>query len=263
VGTQQGAETRPAVHHQSKNGREFEGGALISAVGAVPPSLDSIQNNRDTPTDPYRKKYCGRLTLFGVSAQKGGVGRFFKVTCKCWDCPNCAPRKANKYRKAIGKAAEEHKLNTMLTLTLDPSKLSGQDSARYISEVFADFRIYMKRRLGINPKYIRVLETQKNGTAHLHILLNCYLKQSWVSETWAALGGGKIVDIRRVDMHRASHYLSKYLTKEMLLSAPKRTRRVTTSRSIKLNPKERERFDLEADSNTNRIPVPRLQIHRE
>ncbi len=53
------------------------------------------------------------------------------------------------------------------------------------------------------------------------------------------MGGGKIVDIRRVDMHRASHYLSKYLTKEMLMSAPQRTRRVTTSRSIKLNPKQK------------------------
>ena len=96
----------------------------------------------------------------------------------------------------------------------------------------------MKRRLGVNPKYIRVLEYQKKGTAHLHIVLNCYLKQSWVSDAWAALGGGKIVDIRRVDMHRVSNYLSKYLTKEMLMSAPKRARRVTTSRTIKLNPKK-------------------------
>lgn len=224
---------------QQKTGREFEGGALISAAGAVPPSLDSIENNRDKPKDPYRKKKaCGQLTLLGISAKAGGVGRFFKVTCKCWDCPKCAPRKANKYRKAIGKSAEQHRLTTLLTLTLDSSKLSGEDSTRYINEVFADFRIYMKRRLGVNPKYIRVLEYQKNGTAHLHIVLNCYLKQSWVSDAWAALGGGKIVDIRRVDMHRVSNYLSKYLTKEMLMSAPKRARRVTTSRTIKLNPKK-------------------------
>lgn len=125
----------------------------------------------------------------------------------------------------------------MLTLTLDPAKLSGQDSTIYINEVFAEFRVYMKRRLGINPKYIRVLEYQKKGNAHLHILLDCYLKQDWVSKAWDKLGGGKIAHIRRVDMHRASHYLSKYLTKEMLMTAPKRTRRVTTSRSIQLNPK--------------------------
>jgi hypothetical protein len=44
------------------------------------------------------------------------------------------------------------------------------------------------------------------------------------------VGGGRIVDIRLVDMHRISRYLSKYLTKELLLSAPKRSRRVTVSR---------------------------------
>jgi hypothetical protein len=225
-----------AGQNQPKNARGL-GRSPISATGAVPPSLDSIQNKCDTPNDPYRKKKCGRLTLLGISAKANGVGRFFKVTCKCWDCPQCGPRKANRVRRSIGQASEQHKLTTLLTLTLDPSKLSGRDSTRFINEVFADFRIYMKRRLGLNPKYIRVLEHQGNGNAHLHILLNCYLKQSWVSDAWAALGGGKVVDIRRVDMHRASHYLSKYLTKEMLMSAPKRTRRVTTSRSIKLNPK--------------------------
>ena len=45
------------------------------------------------------------------------------------------------------------------------------------------------------------------------------------------------MDIRRVTMRSVSHYLSKYLTKQMLLSAPKRSRRVTTSRGLKLNPK--------------------------
>lgn len=254
--SRQGAHLRPAALHQPKNGRGL-GQRPISAEGTVPPSLDSIQNNRDKPNDPYRQRKCGKLTLLGMSAKMGGVGRFFKVTCKCWDCPRCGPRKAGKVRRSIGKAAEQHKLNTLLTLTLDSSKLSGKESTRYINEVFADFRIYMKRRLGINPKYIRVLEYQARGTAHLHVLLNCYITQSWISDVWAALGGGKIVDIRRVDMHRASHYLSKYLTKEMLMSAPKRTRRVTTSRSIRLDPKKI------SDSTWRllRIPIERLYEH--
>jgi hypothetical protein len=34
-----------------------------------------------------------------------------------------------------------------------------------------------------------------------------------------------------------ARYLSKYLTKELFLSAPKGTRRITTARSIKLFPK--------------------------
>jgi len=45
-----------------------------------------------------------------------------------------------------------------------------------------------------------------------------------------------MVDIRQVDMHRVSRYLSKYLTKELLLSAPLWCRRVTASRGIELLP---------------------------
>ena len=237
----QGAMLRPASH-QHKNGREFEGGALISAEGAVQsasPSLDTVQRNRDRIDDPRRRSRCGKLTMLGVSGRREGVGRFFKLMCKSWHCPQCGPRKANRMRKAIAKAAESGRLNKMLTLTLDPSKLVGkeEDSQRFINQVWEDFRVYLKRRLGFNPKFICVREKQKNGTAHLHVLLDTYLRYDWVSEAWSALGGGKIVDIRCVDMHRVSRYLSKYLTKDMLLSAPRRSRRVTTSRSITLNPK--------------------------
>jgi hypothetical protein len=64
-----------------------------------------------------------------------------------------------------------------------------------------------------------------------------YIPQEWISDSWSALGGGNIVHIKYVDVHRIAHYLAKYLTKEMLLSAPERSRRVTTSRPIRLNEK--------------------------
>jgi hypothetical protein len=257
VGMQRGAKLRPAVHHQSKNGRVFEGRALIGGAAAVAvPSLDTVQSNRDTPKDPYRLSRCGRLSLRGVfTASPGKPQKVIKVTCKCWDCPQCAPRKANRYRKAIGELAHSHRLNIMLTLTLDPEKLRGEDSARYINKIFAHFRTYLKRKLGRSPKYIRVLELQKNGNAHLHVLLNDYIRQEWIVEAWSALGGGRIVDIRRVTMRKVSNYLSKYVTKQMLLSAPKRTRRVTTSRGLKLNPK------LQSEYTWNLVSIPISRLH--
>ena len=228
VEVQQGAVTRPA-QHQHKSGREFEGSALISAEGVVPsPLLDTIQNNGDSPRDPYRLSRCGKLSLRGLPPDTPTLAKFVGVTCKCWNCPRCGPRKANRYRKAIGQLAEAHRLNILLTLTLDPKKLNGEDSTRYINRLFRHFRTYLKRKLHRAPKYIRILEHQKNGNAHLHILLNGYIPQEWISNAWASLGGGQIVDIRRVTMRSVSHYLSKYLTKQMLLSAPKRSRRVTT-----------------------------------
>ena len=52
-----------------------------------------------------------------------------------------------------------------------------------------------------------------------------------------------MVFIKYVDIHRISRYLSKYLTKELLLSAPKRSRRVTVSRGIVLFQKNKSSGD--------------------
>jgi len=99
--------------------------------------------------------------------------------------------------------------------------------------VFNKFRTYLKRRFGASVNYIAVLEFQKNGNPHLQLLVDRFIPQQWISEAWSALGGGRIVDIRYVDLHR-TRYLSKYLTKELFLSAPQGSRRVATSRSVHL-----------------------------
>ena len=238
----------------AKSGRGL-GQSPISAEGAVDsPLLDTIQSNCDSPRDPYRLSRCGKLTLRGVSQDGSGLAKYVGITCKCWDCPGCGPRKANRYRKAIGRLAEAHRLNVMLTLTLDPKKLAGQDSTRYINQIFRHFRTYLKRKLKRTPKYIRILEYHKTGIAHLHVLIHGYIPQQWISDAWSSLGGGTVVDIRRVSMHKVSHYLSKYLTKQMLLSAPKRSRRVTTSRGLKLNPK----ILSELTWNLISVPITRL-----
>lgn len=83
--------------------------------------------------------------------------------------------------------------------------------------------------------YISVLEFHKSGRPHLHVLVDRYLPQRWISKSWEALGGGRIVHIERVaDPGRVGLYLSKYLTKSAILSAPWGTRRYTTSRDIRL-----------------------------
>ena len=240
-----------------KLSREFEGGALNGRGAPVPFSLDEVQINRDRPKG--WKRNCGAFTVRGTSKTQAGKTRYCRVGCKCWVCSGCGPRRAATYVIRILQAAERLKLNILLTLTLDPSKLHGAESTKYINGVFADFRVYLRRKLAYAPPYIRVLEYQKNDNAHLHVLLNCYLPQTWVSDTWSALGGGRTVDIRRVDMHRISHYLSKYLTKQMLLSAPKRARRVTTSKGIRLLEKQPSDFEWRMIQ----IPILRLfDVHQ-
>ena len=251
-----GSNPLPAGKDQ-KLSPEFEGGALIGRAAPVLSSLDEVQTNCDRPGD--WKRNCGRFTVRGASKSTAGKTRYCRVGCKCWACSVCGPRRAAKYAIRIRQAAERLQLRTLLTLTLDPSKLKGEESTAYINGVFADFRVYLRRRLGRAPLYIRVLEYQQNGNAHIHVLLNCYLPQSWISETWAALGGGKIVDIKRVDIHRVSHYLSKYLTKQMLMCAPKGARRVTTSKGIRLLEKQPSDFEWQM----MRVPILSvLDTHR-
>ena len=166
--------------------------------------------------------------------------------CNTWGCGYCGLRKARRYKKSIRAIAERESLTRFLTLTLDPSKIDG-DPVRFLREVFNKFRVYLLRKYDCSIKYIAVLEFHESGIPHLHILLDRFVPQQWISQSWSALGGGRIVHIQLVDVHRIAHYLAKYLTKELLMSAPERSRRVTTSRSIHLIEKKVSDFTWALD----------------
>jgi hypothetical protein len=229
---------------EQKMSREFEGRALIGSEATVPSSLDSLTNNRHNREVPDyyvrpvgRGKFCGRWSIQGTDP-KCGRKLFRRVNCGSWTCSYCGPRKARTARHAIRTVAEGLGLRYFLTLTVDPSKLSNHKLAvAYLRQCWNKFREYLKRKFGVSPSFICVLEFTQKNIPHLHILLDRYIDQRWVSGTWARLGGGRIVFIKRVTVQNVARYLSKYLTKELLLSAPKGTRRITTARAIKLFPK--------------------------
>jgi len=247
----------PTAGKEKGPSRGFGGRAPdLSALGAAGTdresgglsSLDSITNNRNKETfkridsrPQNRGKYCGRLSVTGTDA-KTGRKVFRRINCGAWSCSYCGPRKARTARAAIRSVAEGLGLRYFLTLTLDPKNLPGgrvdsKIAVSHLRECFNKFRIYLKREYGVPPSYICVLEFTQAGLPHLHILFDRYIPQRWISNVWARLGGGRIVFIKQVTVANVSRYLSKYLTKELLLSAPKGTRRITTARSIKLFPK--------------------------
>jgi hypothetical protein len=184
-----------------------------------------------------RGKFCGRHSIKGIDPKTGRT-LYRRVNCGSWSCSYCGLRKAKTARLAIRKTAEELGLRYFLTLTLDPSKLeAGEDAVRHLRIAFNKFREYLRRKYDVPPHYICVMEFTQAGIPHLHILLDRYIEQKWISRVWNRLGGGRIVYIEQVTVRHVARYLSKYLTKELLLSAPKGTRRITTARSIKLFPK--------------------------
>jgi hypothetical protein len=243
----------------SKTGREFEGGALISAESAVLlTSLDKerliatmVENRTDTFLTIVREqealerrskevlgsfnKGCGRWTLQGLTSS--GEVHCRRLYCKTWTCSRCGPKRAKRTRCAIAAHAKEKHLNKFLTLTLDPEKLRGVQATKYLKHCLHKFMTICRRRYGSQVSYICVLEYHKNGNPHLHIVLDRYIDQTWIQEKWHAVGGGWVF-IKLVQARKIANYLSPYLSKEMLTSpAPKGSRRVTTSRNIKLFPK--------------------------
>jgi len=216
---------------QSKSGQGSGDGVPGGGEAAIRvTSLDQIQTNRNKQLG--RSKHCGRYTVRG-RAPNSPETRFHRVNCKSWNCSYCGPRRAKRYKRAIRESAEAFALQRLLTLTLDPAKIEG-DPVQYLSRLFAMLRVYLGRKYRTPIQYIRILEFHQNGNPHLHILIDRYIAREWIQAAWVAVGGGRMVDIRYVDVHRVSRYLSKYLTKELLMSAPLRSRRVTTSRGIKL-----------------------------
>lgn len=122
-----------------------------------------------------------------------------------------------------------------MTLTLDPRKIPpGKSAIEYLRGTWRKMRVSLKRRLGKSPEFIAVLELQRSGMPHLHVLIGAYLPQDWLSAAWQGVGGGKIVDIRFVDVHRVAAYLSKYFTKDSLTDIPSGVRRFSCSKGIEL-----------------------------
>src|SRR5215470_14788153 len=187
---------------------------------------------------------CGNFSVVGPLKGKPGQFGYKCLFCNSYRCNRCRNSKLKKLRARIAEIATKHKLQRMATLTLDRKRIRrGIRSDRYIRECWRKMRVLLSRKYGHSLPFVGVLEFQENGTAHLHVLLGVYVTQQWLSIAWQSIGGGQIVDIRFVDVHRVSAYLSVYLTGEKVVHTlsllPMRARVFTTSRSIVLWAKKR------------------------
>ena len=166
----------------------------------------------------------------------GKGGQVYPFRCKRWRCPRCG--RVNRYRllKILGEQARLHGLQRLLTLTLPAEIGIDPQAEEYLLKVWAKWRVYLARRYGRQVVYLWVKE-RKNGRLHLHCLVDRYLPQAWISDSWAALGGGRVVDIRWVDLHRVQVYLTKYLTKDFYAGVDGRHYGSSQTVDLRLYPK--------------------------
>jgi len=179
------------------------------------------------------------------------TGKSYPFRCKSWRCDSCRKILVKKLRYRIGAWGEYYKLTRFWTLTLDPDKLTDGElrkygypdvswataAGRYLSATWNKFRTMLRRKYP-RLKYIVIRELHKNlRVLHLHILVSDYIPWEWMKSKWTRYGGGPVVWVKYVDVHRVSAYLAPYFTKMGSIEAsafPEHIRRYATDRSIKL-----------------------------
>jgi hypothetical protein len=188
-----------------------------------------------------RKRFeCGKFTVVGPIKGKAGICGHKRLMCQSLRCTICQRKRLREVRARIADLANQHHLTQFVTLTLDPKKVgTPSESSRYIKNCWRKMRVTLERRFGDSIAFIAVLEFQKSGFAHLHLLVSVLIQRPWLSEAWQSIGGGKIVDVTTVDVHRVAAYLTSYLVGSKivhtLLRLPLRSRIFSTSRGLSLS----------------------------
>jgi hypothetical protein len=109
------------------------------------------------------------------------------------------------------------------TLT-SPGNEDAETSYALFPARWKRFHERVARRFG-RIEYLGVVEPQKRGAAHIHVVYRGpYVPQAWLARTAAECGFGRIADIRRSNP-RLVTYLAKYLTKELAAAAGDQTAR--------------------------------------
>jgi hypothetical protein len=201
----------------------------------TPSGFNNTKHNCNSRPSRRSRRNCGGYTLIGAVNQSYVHYRF---RCKSYACGWCGPKKIRQVRKRIVQQALKHDLRRFLTLTLDPKKLnpgwSTQEKIAFLGAVWRKMRVSIQRKLGKSLVFISVIELQRNGNPHLHLLVGSYLHKQWISSAWEAVGGGWATRIEHIDVHRVAAYLSKYFTDDSVRDLPPGTRRFSTSRGLAL-----------------------------
>src|SRR5882724_9959815 len=108
---------------------------------------------------------CGNFSVVGpLKGNQPGKFGYKCLFCGSYRCNRCRNPKLKKLRKRIAEIAEEHKLQRMVTLTLDPKHISAADrkrTDRYIRELWRMMRVLLAREYGKHGKslpFVGVLE---------------------------------------------------------------------------------------------------------
>ncbi|TAM73577.1 MAG: hypothetical protein EPN50_03900 [Chloroflexota bacterium] len=172
---------------------------------------------------------CGSLSLVAIQGSDAAV---HALRCKTWACSRCGPGKVRATIARVRKGMAAGGTVRFFTLT-SPGTEDSPTSYAALPHRWKLFMLRVNRRFG-RIEYLAVVEPQRRGAAHLHVVYRGqYIPQRWLARTAEESGFGRIADIRRPPRTIAT-YLAKYLAKDLTSSTvkiPKYFRRVRWSRA--------------------------------
>jgi hypothetical protein len=105
-----------------------------------------------------------------------------------------------------------------IDLTLDPKRFMRlEDELIFVGKAWAKLRSWLLKRYG-RFEFLCVLEVQKSGRPHLHVLISGipYISHSDLSEIWQKYGGGYVWTKSINSNVNALWYVLKYVNKTIL-----------------------------------------------
>lgn len=172
------------------------------------------------------------------------------ATCKLWSCETCALRNARVWIARIINGCNRLDGDwSLLTLTAHRNWRQGKsvENLRQGWKKLVNRIAYRAKGDDIPLYYARVWEQHKDGSFHLHVLINQNFGTRWAKNAASECGMGYQADWRKVEnAGQAAGYVAKYTLKNASIARgavewPKGLRRIELSRNWpKLERKYRE-----------------------
>lgn len=175
------------------------------------PSLDLVENNSSLPLLQGCEAW---LKWSALRVQDGGDLEICALECKMFSCQRCGPKKQAWLKRQVERLVLEEGLDRFVTLTLKTTGLDQLQSFELIQQAWNRLTARIRRKYG-GLEYVWIVETTERGYAHLHVLIDRYIPQRWLSGAWLAVTGtSKVVWITKVRGKQGARYVCKYVTKE-------------------------------------------------
>lgn len=178
--------------------------------------------------------YCGTKFVSAAHDVDGATQyTAFPLLCKSWDCPHCAKKKGKKIKKII--KANFDKSAVMLTLTYQQAGRDKLAVWQSLGKSWNNLLTYIKKKLKIKLKFVRVVEAHKSGFPHLHVIIDRFIPTNEALRTLMRYGFGYQMRQQKMSTQNAANYVAKYLTKFEWSDQAKMYRSMTKTRVVSMS----------------------------